>query len=129
MDDLITLHLPGDRSAFAPGETLSGSVSWQLAQPATAIEVRLFWYTRGKGTTDVHVLKAQHFDAPGPRGSRSFQFLLPPEPYSFSGKLISLLWAIEAIAQPGDRSTRADLVISPTLQEILLTTAPAPESR
>ena len=96
--DLIEIHLDGKRGAFAPGESVSGTVSWQLDAPADSVEVRLFWYTRGKGTTDVQVVKSQHFDVTGASGKRPFKFVLPPEPYSFSGRLISLIWALEGIA-------------------------------
>ena len=82
--DLIEIHPDGNRGEYSPGEVLSGTVSWQLDAPATGVEVRLFWYTRGKGTTDVQVVKAQQFDAPGARGQRPFRFVLPEEPYSFS---------------------------------------------
>jgi hypothetical protein len=118
--DLIEIQLDGNRGDFAPGEPLSGTVSWRLDAPADGIEVRLFWYTRGKGTTDVQVVKAQHFHVTGTSGKRPFKFVLPPEPYSFSGRLISLIWALEAIAQPGDRSQRLELVVGPGGREVVL---------
>jgi hypothetical protein len=120
--DVIDIRPGGDRDAYAPGETLAGTVSWQLDAPATGVEVRLFWYTRGKGTQDVHVVKAQQFDAAGTGGRRDFRFVLPEEPYSFSGKLVSLTWALEAVAQPGDRSARRELVVAPGGHEIVLGT-------
>ena len=118
--DLIEIQPDGSRVAYAPGEPLTGTVSWQLDAPATGVEVRLFWYTRGKGTTDVQVVKAKQFDAAGTRGRGDFRFVLPEEPYSFSGKLISLVWALEAIAQPGDRSQRLELVVAPGGRELIL---------
>ena len=120
--DLIEIHLAGDRESFAPWEPITGAVSWRLDAPATGVEIRLFWYTRGKGTTDVQVVKAQHFAAPGGAGRRPFKFVLPEEPYSFSGKLISLIWALEAVVQPGERSARRELVVAPGGTEILLGT-------
>jgi hypothetical protein len=118
--DLIEIQLDGNRGDFAPGEAVSGTVSWRLDAPVEGVEVRLFWYTRGKGTTDVQVVKAQHFDVTGSSGKRPFKFVLPPEPYSFSGRLISLIWALEAIAQPGDRSQRLELVVGPGGREVVL---------
>jgi len=120
--DLIEIHLDGGRDAYLPGETITGSVSWQFDAPATGIDLRLFWYTRGKGTQDVHVVKAQQFDAAGTGGRRNFRFVLPEEPYSFSGKLVSLTWALEAVAQPGDRSARRELVVAPGGREVVLGT-------
>jgi len=120
--DVIEIQLGDGRDAYAPGETLTGTVTWRLDTPATGVEVRLFWYTRGKGTQDVHVVKAQQFDAAGPAGRRDFRFVVPEEPYSFSGKLISLTWALEAIAQPGERMARRELVVAPGGREIVLAT-------
>jgi hypothetical protein len=121
--DLIDIQLDGGGEAYSPGEMVSGTVSWELERHASGVEMRLFWYTRGKGTTDVQVVKAKHFDAPGTGGSRSFKFVLPDEPYSFSGKLISLVWALEAVVQPGDRSQRREIVVGPGGREVVLKAA------
>ena len=121
--DVIEIETDGGRDAFAPGEAIAGTVAWRTDAPADAVEVRLFWYTRGKGTTDVQVVKAQHFDSPGTTGRRTFRFMLPEEPYSFSGKLVSLVWALEAVVQPGDRSARKELVVAPGGREIVLSGA------
>ena len=118
--DELKIETEGGRDAYAPGKELRGTVSWDLAVPAADVEVRLFWYTRGKGTTDVNVVKSQRFDAAGRRGRHDFRFVLPESPYSFSGKLISLVWAVEAIAEPGERSARLDLVVAPEAKEVLL---------
>ena len=118
--DVIEVQTEGGRSQYLPGEAVAGTVSWRLDEPAEAVEVRLFWYTRGKGTTDVQVVKAQHFPSAGTSGRRSFRFVLPEEPYSFSGKLVSLIWALEAVVQPGDRSQRLELVVGPQGREVVL---------
>jgi hypothetical protein len=120
----ITLETEGGREAYEPGAELRGRVSWELESPAQRVEVRLFWYTRGKGTTDVRVVKVQRFDVVGLRGQHDFRFVLPEEPYSFSGKLISLVWALEALAEPGDRSVRMDLVVAPEGKEVQLQSVP-----
>ena len=106
------------RDGYAPGEELRGAVSWELERPAERMEVRLFWYTRGKGTTDVQVVKIDRFDVTGLRGRSEFRFVLPEEPYSFSGKLISLVWAVEAIAEPGERTAKMELVVAPGGKEV-----------
>ena len=121
--DVIEIETDGGRDAFAPGDAIAGTVSWRLDAPADSVEVRLFWYTRGKGTTDVQVVKAQHFAAPGAVARKAFRFVLPAEPYSFSGKLISLIWALEAVVQPGQRSQRRELVVAPGGREVLLSAA------
>ena len=120
--EVIEVDTDGGREACAPGEAVAGTVSWRLDAAPDSVEVRLFWYTRGKGTTDVQIVKAQQFAAPRAAGRKTFRFVLPAEPYSFSGKLISLIWALEAVVQPGERSARRELVVAPGGTEILLGT-------
>ena len=123
---LITIELEGGRTAYRPRELLLGSVAWLLERPVTHLEVRLFWFTQGKGTQDVHVTAIRRFDVSGVEGRQDFRFKLPASPYSFSGKLISLTWAIEAVMQPGERSARAEVVIAPDGKEVRLDAAATP---
>jgi len=106
---------------FRPGEEIAGAAGWQLDQAPQSVEVRLFWYTRGKGSEDVGVVDTVRFEQPPREEARPFRFVAPAEPYSFSGTLISLLWAIELVVQPGQDSSRLELTISPTGKEVLLT--------
>jgi hypothetical protein len=115
-------------TAFRPGDEVEGTVRWQLDAPPRSFELRLFWYTQGKGDQDVGVVEVQPLDHPAAEEHRAFRFRLPLGPYSFSGKLISLLWAIEAVAEPGDAVGRIELVVSPTRQEILLPSLPGDAS-
>jgi hypothetical protein len=108
------------KTKFLPGEAVEGLVTWQLDQPAEAIELRLFWYTRGKGDTDAVVVDRQRLEAPKPQDRRQFRFILPEAPYSFSGKLISLIWAIEMVVEPSGLTERLEITVSPTGQEIQL---------
>jgi hypothetical protein len=108
------------KTRFRPGEEITGTVSWALDKAPTSVELRLFWYTQGKGTTDFGVTEIVPFPAAAQTDRRDFSALLPAMPYSFSGKLISLIWALELIAQPGKQSTRLDLIMSPTGEEITL---------
>ena len=45
---------------------------------------------------------------------------MPESPYSFSGKLVSLLWALELVAEPSGDTERKDISITPTGTEISL---------
>jgi hypothetical protein len=107
-------------TAFLPGETVEGTLGWHFDGPARSVELRLFWYTEGKGDQDVGVVAAAPYGNPGTEGIREFRFRLPEGPYSFSGKLISLCWALEAVAEPGPRAERLPITVSPTRQEIVL---------
>ena len=73
----LRIELPGGRTAFRPGETLAGVSSWRLPIPLDALELRLFWFTRGKGTQDVSVVAQREYQSPGLSGRREFSFKLP----------------------------------------------------
>jgi hypothetical protein len=107
-------------TAFVPGETVEGTASWQLEKAAQSVELRLFWYTQGKGDQDVGVVATVPFPEPALQDRRSFRIPLPAGPYSFSGKLISLLWALEVVAEPGSRAGRLEIIVSPSRREIQL---------
>jgi hypothetical protein len=119
-NDELGLFIDNDRKAFLPGELLELSVLWALPAKPDSLEVRLFWYTRGKGTEDVAVVATETIAATAAAGEGKVRFTLPAAPYSFSGKLISLLWAVELVAEPGARSARCEFTVSPTGKEILL---------
>lgn len=122
----IQIEPEGGANTFLPGETIAGTVSWQLEPPLTNVELRLIWYTEGKGDQDLQIVETAELPNPGIADRRGFSLRLPQGPYSFSGKLISILWALEAVAQPDDRAERLPITVSPTRREILLP-EPAPE--
>jgi len=120
----LRIELSEDRSSFAPREELTGVVGWSLDKPATAVELRLFWFTRGKGTEDAAVARTVRFDRPLPDETRSFSLVLPEAPYSFSGKLISLIWALELVVEPSKEVVRREILIAPERREIRLGNVP-----
>ncbi len=117
----LNIELNDARDAFSPGEQVEGRIEWSLDANPSALTLSLLWYTSGKGTRDVGVLYTNRIDNPGALGSDKFSFTLPSGPYSFSGKLISLIWALEVTCTPGSETTRKEIVVSPTGREILLT--------
>ena len=120
---MITLRidLDDDRRWFLPGDTVTGSAIWRLEEPADTVEFRLFWHTSGKGTEDVEIIDSVLTEAHGLAGEHAFSFRLPLGPYSFSGALITLSWALELVALPGGQTERVELVVAPTPVEIHLT--------
>jgi len=122
--DKLSLTLHEDKAAFAPRETVRGTARWNLDANPRHLELSLFWYTAGKGTRDVGVIETYRLDEPGASGSKDFSFTLPEGPYSFSGKLISLIWAIEVTASPGSETTRHEITVSPSGREIVLGVQP-----
>ena len=116
----LNLCVDNGRDSFEPGEHVEVSASWMLAEAAEAIELRLVWYTRGKGDQDVSVVESIRYDQPATSDQRIWSIQLPSAPYSFSGKLISLLWVVEMLVEPGEESTRYDLQLAPRGKEVLL---------
>ncbi len=109
-----------DNLAYTPGETLRGEVSWKvdLMKNSHGGEIRLFYYTSGKGTRDVETINTVEVVITVESGSQAFEFHLPSEPYSFSGKLVSLIWAVEFQVLESDETERLEFVLSPSGQEI-----------
>jgi hypothetical protein len=121
----LRIELDDGKDAFAPGERVEGHVVWSLDANPKALELSLLWYTSGKGTRDAGVLDTKKIDHPNAIGSDKFSFTLGPGPYSFSGKLISLIWALELTCTPGNETVHKEIVVSPTGREILLTSVPS----
>ncbi len=115
----LNITLDHGRHVYAPGAKLTGTVSWQLEKSPKSVDLRLFWYTQGKGDEDLEVVREISFEYPSARQNHAFDFELPQAPYSFSGKLISLVWALELVA--GKESTRTRIILSPYGQELDLT--------
>jgi len=116
----MRIEIDEDRRWFLPGETVSGRMTWDIDDELEAVELRLFWHTAGKGTEDVEIVRELRVDTPESRGERGFSFELPLQPYSFSGSLITLAWALELVALPGGELDRRELVVAPTPVEIRL---------
>ncbi|WP_437228080.1 hypothetical protein SH661x_000710 [Planctomicrobium sp. SH661] len=120
------LRIETEYDAFYPGTIAAVTVFWDVGAnepPPTAIEVRLVWNTQGKGDSDLTVVKNIRLEPKTPQGQRQVRLQLPWGPYSFSGKLISLIWAIEVIIFPSKTSIRKEIVMGPNSEEVLIGTA------
>ncbi len=114
---MITLD-ESDRE-FRPGDSISGKISWNENESAE-MEARLIWYTEGKGDRDVEVVDSQPIAAGSAQNSTRFEFTAPHRPFSFSGKLISLIWAIEVVMFPSRNGQQETITISNLGTEIIL---------
>ncbi len=65
-------------------------------------------------------MREKRVETPGSRGERDFSFELPLGPYSFSGSLITLAWALELVAIPSSEIERVEFVVAPTPVELRL---------
>ena len=116
----LRIDLSGGPRGYKPGERIDGRVTWQVDAPPQSAEVRLFWYTSGKGTQDVENVDSVILQTPQQHDDRTFSFTLPPQPFSFSGKLISLVWALELIVEPGSNVARQEFAMSASGREVVL---------
>lgn len=114
----LQIEIDSGQTEFLPGQTLSGTAQWQLEKDPKKAEIRLYWFTQGKGTEDSSLVEEKIIDNPMQNDSTRFEFALPVGPHSFSGKLISLIWAVELIVNK--KSASQTFTLSPTGQEILL---------
>lgn len=110
--ELITLQT--GRTAYRPGDAVAGNVHWDLKEARKRVALRLFWYTAGIGTVDVGVVDEWVLDTPDLRGGQAFNLRIPEAvPVSCAGKLVSVLWALELVAEPGGALERVELTVAP----------------
>ncbi len=123
----LEITLQQNAACFAPRAAVAGTVRWQSRSRPRRIEVALRWRTSGKGTPDTGVAESLTINDPATSGSRDFSLVLPEGPYSFSGRLVSLTWAVEATSFPGKETAHREIIVSPTGRLIALYGS-APES-
>lgn len=109
-----------DKLKYEPGEQIQGKVTWKQITPDISFEIRLIWFTLGKGSRDYAEASNQTIEHPSEEGVFEFSFEAPDWPHSFSGELISLQWAVEVIVLPTEESVEVELVIAPGGHEIVL---------
>ena len=118
MSEPLTIAPTRGDSSRNPRDVLELVARWSLPSAPKSLEIRLFWFTRGKGTEDVGVVATERVPEPGGNGEHRVRFTLPDAPYSFSGSLISLIWAVELVAD--ETAARWEFVLAPEGREILL---------
>ncbi len=117
---MMNVQLADDRTKYRPGERLEGVAFWELGLPPKSVALRLYWRTQGKGTVDLKIVRPGKFDRPAASDRRPFSIDLPPGPYSVSGKLVSIVWGVELVAEPKGESGNVEITISPTGEEVRL---------
>jgi len=114
------LELADGKTEYRPGQSLEGVAFWELAEAPRTIEVRLYWQTQGKGTVDLEIVRTVTFNGVAAQDRRPFRIELPAGPYSVSGKLVSIVWGVELVAEPKGDSDNIEITISPTGREVRL---------
>lgn len=113
----LTLTL--DEKQLRPMQTVSGEVAWQLAEAPKMLTLRLFWYTRGRGSDDLRVVEYRELPLTT-QGKSRFSVALPAGLYSFSGRLITLTWGVEVITDDNQVFASEDIIVSPNGEEVRL---------
>ena len=118
----LAIEIEYDKTAFKPGQQIRGTVKWQFEEVPEKLELSLFWRTQGKGTQDTGIVGSMAFESLGQFAQKDFTFTVPDGPYSFSGRLISIIWALELVEPDrGKDYVRRDIVISPSGSEVVCT--------
>jgi hypothetical protein len=112
------IHTAADQLHFSPGEPITGTVSWGPDSAFQAAHLRLLWFTSGKGDRDIGIAQELPLDSPASGGTRSFHFVAPDHPPSFSGRLISLEWALELAISPDGPISTTTITIAPDAREL-----------
>ncbi|HEX2254186.1 MAG TPA: hypothetical protein VHQ65_13025 [Thermoanaerobaculia bacterium] len=120
----VRIELEAGRTAYEPGQEVRGTAWWRLERPAVGVALHLRWTTAGRGDEDSELVRTLELPAGGAAGRAPFQMRLPDGPYSFSGKLVSLTWHLELVAEPELASHRVELVIAPGGREVRLHASP-----
>ena len=128
MPEPFDIQTDYNNAEYTPGDILAGTLAWDLPAGTECIALRLFWFTSGRGSQDIESVDELTWPIPATRlqGQEKFSFTLPTEPYSFSGKIISLTWALEAVALPDETSVQREFTLTPNGQEIVLENIPEP---
>ena len=122
--DSCRIELARDRNEYLPGDQVEGTAYWaidtEVYAPLEAIEIRVGWETNGWGQQDLYLCHVARITAPGSEGSQTFCVMLPHEPYTFSGSLVSLTWFVEIEPMPEGWPARRNIVVSPTRKPLQL---------
>ena len=106
---------------FLPGERIQGILSWSFDNQPADIHLRIIWKTSVRGTDDIEIVDSFLIECKNSMtGEEAIDRQLPDFPHSFSGKLISLEWFIEASIDCEDVAERKHIVIAPNKFEIRL---------
>lgn len=116
-----------DHFHHQPFQPLTGRVRVTAPVVAKEMELRVFWFTRGRGDEEAEI--CHHLRINAQEGVTEFSWKLPAAPYSFAGHLITLAWAIEVVDEKEDSLDLVPFLLSPTGEEIQLEAIPDESKR
>lgn len=117
----ISIQIDDGNKNFAPGDTITGEVHWDglPADVDSVITVELAFHTEGKGTSQREVYEEREWTIASADGKQSFTFEAPAWPWSFSGKLVAIVWGLDAW-NGDDHAQNFPVTISPGGEEMKL---------
>ena len=107
----LTPQLKNNSTDFEPGQSIEGTITWDLQREPEKLTLALAWYTESRATTESGLADKLELTKTGQSGSQDFSFAVPAGPYSFAGKHLSIKWTLELSA--GGESVARELVIGP----------------
>lgn len=118
---MLEIVLKDNRKRFLPFEVIEGKIKYDLNRPSKEIAVDLVWTTMGKGTTDNYRADTAVISTMGSnRGEGHFRLNAPAGPYSFSGKLVSIIWMISCGTEDDKEIAEKEIIISPVGREVVV---------
>ena len=106
----IQINIKDDNIMFLPGDEIEGEARWELPQAPARLVVNVYWFTDGSVSNIVEGLELKSAEA---SGTLPFTFKLPVTPYSYSGRLFSISWEIEAYSESPDERCARPFIMSP----------------
>jgi len=113
----------GQTRVFQPKDTIQGIVEINPMSDINcrAVEIKIGWHTEGRGSRAEGYPYVNRRDDVTTLSSfqpfiEEFSFVIPPEPWSYSGHLVSIVWAVEVkidIAMGRDKNYVEPFVVNP----------------
>ena len=118
--DKISIKLKDGKISYHPGEKILGELEWDLTQEVQDIAINIFWYSEGIGEQDSEIAETEIIKSPIKSDKQSFEMELPMAPYTYSGNITSLKWAIEATTLEDKVKDIKEFSMTPGNKEIVL---------
>lgn len=110
---MLILKVDGSENIFCPGANIAVEAGWRQQDPPDHAAVRLFWYTDGDDLLDTKLCGEQILEGRGNNHKKKITMQLPEAPFSCSGPLFSIRWAIELVLNGGEQAKRVDIRVAP----------------
>ena len=107
-----------DHFHHQPYQLLTGRVRLTSALKDRKLELRVFWFTRGRADEEAGI--RYRIPLTPQEELTEFSWKLPATPYSFAGQLITLAWAVEVVDEKERSLDLVPFLLSPTGEEIQL---------